>query len=296
MGAAKKTASNPSTFQAYYRLTKPGIIYGNLMTAAAGYFFGSPDSIDFWLLLAVMLGTSLVIASGCVFNNYLDRGIDEKMARTKKRALVTGIIPVSHALIFGTTLGVLGFSVLWAYTSPLVTVIGAVGFIDYVALYGWAKRHSVHGTLVGSIAGAMPLVAGYCAAAAEFDTAAFLLFLVMVAWQMAHFYGIAIYRRDDYAAAGVPVLPVVKGMHSAKRASVIYIAFFTVFAGLIAIYDYAGYVYLIGVMTLGVVWLTRSLRTYNLPDDKAWGRKMFGFSLIVLMCTSALLAVGPRLP
>jgi len=198
--------------KAYYRLTKPGIIYGNLLTAAAGFLFASKWHIVPGLFAATLAGTSLVIAAACVYNNYIDRNIDKRMARTKKRALVQGTISGKHALIFATMLGVLGFALLLAYTNTLVTVIGVIAFIDYVVLYGISKRRSVYGTIVGSISGAAPIVAGYVAVTNQFDLGALLLFFILVYWQMPHFYGIAMYRFDDYKAAGIPVLPVQKGM------------------------------------------------------------------------------------
>jgi protoheme IX farnesyltransferase len=158
----------------YYRLTKPGIIYGNLISATAGFLLASNHHINLWLLLATLAGTSLVIASGCVFNNYLDRNIDKKMARTKKRALVLKTIPVINALVFAMVLFIAGFAVLGLYTNWLVVVIGLVGFVDYVVLYGYSKRHTMHSTLVGTVAGATPILAGYCAARGHFDSGAIL--------------------------------------------------------------------------------------------------------------------------
>src|SRR3954469_14907395 len=106
------------------------------MTAVAGFLLGARGHVHFWLLLATVLGTSLVIASGCVFNNYIDRGIDKKMARTKKRALASGAISGRSALLYATVLGLLGFAVLMLYVNKLVVLIGVIGFVDYVVLYG----------------------------------------------------------------------------------------------------------------------------------------------------------------
>jgi heme o synthase len=280
----------------YYQLTKPGIIYGNLLYATAGFLLASRHSVDLILLAITLLGTSLVIASGCVFNNYLDRSIDKKMVRTKKRALVIKTIPARTALIFATVLGVLGFLILIVGTNWLVVTIGIIGFIDYVVLYGYAKRHSVHSTLVGSISGASPIIAGYCAASGRFDGAAVIIFLMLAAWQMAHFYGIAMYRHDDYKAAGIPVLPVVKGMRAAKNQTLVYIVLFIALSSLLTVYGYTGWAYLLVMVPLGVVWLARGLLTYNNKDDRLWGRKIFLFSLIVTLVTVAMFAAGPHLP
>lgn len=285
------------TVKRYYQLTKPGIIYANIMTATAGALLAS-DKHGFYpvILLAVVAGTALVIASGCVFNNYLDRAIDKKMARTRKRALVQNTIPYQNALVFGTVLGLLGFAVLWRYTNNLTVAIGLVGWIDYVIIYGIAKRRTVHGTLVGSIAGATSIAAGYCAVAGSWDTAATLLFLLMVAWQMPHFYGIAMFRSKDYKAAGLPVRPVSKGVRSTRNQIFFYIIAFVLATSLLTYYGYTGYLYLGAMLMLGLGWLVKALMDSRKFDDVTWGRKTFLFSLIVLLATSVLVAVGPHLP
>src|SRR5262249_4458865 len=149
---------------------------------------------------SLLVGMGLIIASACIFNNYIDRELDAKMARTQKRALVTHEISVAAALLFAIALGAAGFVVL-SRTNPLTVAVGPTAIITYVIFYGWARRHSVHGTLVGTIPGAASLVAGYTAATGRLDTAAWLLFAIMVVWQMAHFYSIATYRLADYKAA-----------------------------------------------------------------------------------------------
>ena len=210
----------------YYSLTKPGIIRGNLITAAAGFFLASKDIVDMKLLLAMLVGTSLVIASGCVLNNYLDISIDKQMARTKKRALVTGTITSKNALIFATILGLSGEIILLIFTNLLTALIGLFGLFVYVIVYGAAKRRSTHGTLVGSLSGAVPPVAGYTAVTGSLDWAALTLFLILVCWQMPHFYAIAIYRYNEYKAAGLPMLPIVKGIRATKLQILNYCLFF----------------------------------------------------------------------
>jgi protoheme IX farnesyltransferase len=283
-------------FKAYYRLTKPGIIYGNLMTALAGFLLASKWHIRIVLLVATLLGIALVIASACVFNNYIDRGIDSNMARTKKRALVVGSISAPKALIFGSILGAFGFLLLGLKTNALVVVIGVIAFVIYIAVYGFSKRHSVHSTLIGSIAGAAPIVAGYCAVTDRFNGAAIILFLILASWQMPHFYAIAMYRSKDYKAAGLPVLPVYKNMVAAKRQIIAYILVFIVSSSLLYFYGYSGYIYLIVSLALGLSWLYRGLSAYHTKDEVLWARQMFFFSLIVITGLSAMVAVSSILP
>ena len=202
--------------KAYYLLAKPGIIYGNALTAIGGYFLAAKGIFDLSLFLSMLFGLSFVIGSACVFNNIMDQGIDSKMARTKKRALVTKTIPEFHAVVYGSILGILGFLLLLCNTNVLTALIAFIGFIFYVIVYGIFKRKSVHGTVIGSISGAVPPVVGYCAVTNNLDLGAFLLFIILVIWQMPHFYAIAIFRRDDYVAASIPVLPIKKGLFQTK--------------------------------------------------------------------------------
>lgn len=288
--------SSDGTLAQYYALTKPGIIKGNVMTAAAGFLFASLHGFDVWLFLATLAGTALVIASGCVVNNYIDRGIDSKMKRTKKRALVSGKITARRALIFASVLGLAGLLLIAFHVNILVLVIALIAWIDYVVLYGIAKRKTVHGTLVGSISGAASLTAGYCAVTGEFDMAALLLFLIMTFWQMPHFYAIAIFRGNDYAAAGIPVLPLARSVRATKIQIMAYTAAFALAVAALTFLGYTGYVFLAIMTVLNGVWLYRGYIGFNTQDDVKWARMMFIFSLNVLLVLSVMLAIGARLP
>jgi protoheme IX farnesyltransferase len=280
----------------YYWLTKPGIVWSNVMAASAGFLLMSRWRTGWWTLFATLIGTSLIIASACVINNYLDRGIDAKMERTKKRALPSGRIPVSAALTYAAVLGIVGFLVLGLWTNGRVVLIGAVGYFSYIVLYGIGKRRTVHGTLIGTISGATPPVAGYAAATGRLDGGALLLFLILVAWQMPHFYAIAMRRHDDYDAAGLPVLPVVKGMRRTKMEIIAYTGLFAIFVSLLSLFGYAGAAFVIVMGPLGLYWLWRGIEGFDREDDKKWGGQMFGLSLLILLALCGMLALGNVLP
>ncbi len=282
--------------QAYYQLAKPGIIYGNSLSVIAGFFLASQGDLSLKTFASVLLGAALVMGSGCVFNNYIDRGIDKKMARTKKRALVTQAIPVQHALIYATVLGLLGFLFLALGTNLLTVGVGAVGLFTYVVVYGIAKRTTVHGTIIGSIAGAIPPVSGYTAVTGSLDSGAWLLFLILTCWQMPHFYAIATYRREDYAAAGIPVLPVKKGIKQTKVQIVLYTLAFIIAASLLFFFDYVGYVYLIVMLAVGLWWLRLGIHGFQALDANKWARKVFGSSLIVLLVFCSVTSLDAWLP
>ena len=278
----------------YYQLTKPGIIYGNSITAFAGFAFASRSHFDVLLCIETLLGLAAIIAASGVFNNYIDQGIDRTMTRTKKRALVTGAVSGRAALTFGSVLLTIGCLVLGFYTNLLTLSAALFGMFAYLVLYGLGKRKTVHGTIVGSISGAVPPVVGYVAVTNRLDTAAFLLFAVLIAWQMPHFYAIAMFRAKDYAAAGIPVLPVVSGARATKLQIMLYIVAFISTSSLLTLFHYTGFVYLGAVLLIGLVWFLTGLSTYKITDDIAWSRKMFKLSLLVLLGWSLCLSLtGP---
>ena len=282
----------------YYWLAKPGIVYSNVIAAIAGFFFASAvvGRLDIVSFLATAGGMALVIASACVLNNYLDRGIDKKMKRTSWRATATGKISTRAVFTYLGILGTAGFALLIVCTNWLVVGLVALAYFSYIVLYGAAKRTTIHSTLVGTIPGGIPPVAGYAAVIGALDYVALLLFLAMVCWQMAHFYSIGMRRRDEYAAANLPVMPVVKGMRATKVQIQAYIAAFIVVNLLLVIVSPLNVSFLAVMITLGLIWFFKGVRGFKASDDQAWAKRMFLFSLIVLLSFCALLSIGALLP
>jgi heme o synthase len=275
----------------YYLLTKPGIIMGNAITAVAGFLLASKGTVDLLLLLKTVVGLSFVIASACVFNNYVDRDLDEKMERTKQRALVTGVISGQTACLFAALLGCLGFSLLLYATNLLAVSVAFTAFFIYVVLYGFWKRRKTIATLVGSVAGAFPPVVGYVAVSNHIDMGAWLLFSILVLWQMPHFFAIAMYRLEDYKAASVAVLPVVKGIYATKVQMLLYIASFLIATSMLTFCGYTGYRYLLTMLLLGAAWLYMSLQGFKAVNDTLWARRMFLFSLVVITVLSLMISI-----
>jgi heme o synthase len=247
--------------------------------------------------LSVNLGTTLIIASACVINNYLDQDIDAKMERTKKRAIVAGEVPGKNAVILSVILGVIGFGILFAYTNILVVIIGAIGFIDYVVFYGMlSKRLSIHGTLVGSISGAAPILAGYVGAKGGIDANAMILFAVLFLWQMPEFYSIAIYRCKEYTQAGIPVISVVKGINATTIQIFYYTIAFVVATMLLTYVGTASVSYLIIMIATGAYWLILAGKGLKVREKDPWARKMFHFSLIILLVFCGMISIDNFLP
>jgi len=286
------TAAAPSTVRLYYELVKPGIVYSNLMTAVSGYLYATTFHLHLGTLLVLMIGTGCFIAVGCIINNYIDRPLDARMERTKRRGLVSGAIPVPAAGVFAVALAFIGLLALLR-TNSLTVWIGIAAVFSYVVLYGVAKRQSVHGTLVGTLPGAASLLAGYTAATGRLDVAAALLFLIMVCWQMAHFYAISIYRRDDYAEAGLPVRAVAKGFTNTQQHIRVYMVLYVVATLALWATGHANVFFAVIMAVTGGWWLQAGLRPVDSTTPEAkWGRRVFLRSLIVLLVFAVALPLA----
>ncbi|MDB6367175.1 heme o synthase [Photorhabdus bodei] len=281
----------------YLQVTKPGIIFGNLISVIGGFLLASKGVIDYPLFISTLLGVSLVVASGCVFNNYIDRDIDRIMERTKNRVLVKGLIDPKISLIYASILGIAGIVLLYAAANALAMQLAIIGFVIYVGVYSlYMKRKSVYGTLIGSLSGAAPPVIGYCAVTGQFDTGALILLLIFSLWQMPHSYAIAIFRFKDYQAANIPVLPVIKGISVAKNHIILYILAFMIATLMLAISGYAGYKYLVVAAAVSVWWLGMALSGYKTDNDRIWARKLFIFSIVAITSLSVMMSIDPHVP
>lgn len=275
---------------AYYQLTKPGIIRGNAVHVLAGALLASVMGVDWRALLGVLIGTSFVIASACVVNNYIDRDIDAKMKRTKRRPSVTGFVSPRSAGVFASILAAFGVYVLFSFTNPIVVAIGIVAYVMYVVVYGIAKRRSVHSTLVGAIPGALPAMAGYVAVEGSLTLASVLVFLLVFLWQMPHFYAISVFRKHEYKAAGIPVLGVVRPIGVVKRYVLAYMIAYLACIGLLIGFDVVGPPAGVLLLAGAAFWLGTHARMRRAEDGR-WARSVFGMSLLltlVLLCASVL--------
>lgn len=286
-----------STLKLYLSLTKPGVLFGNALTVAAGFLLAAAGQVDWWLLVIVFVASSLIIASACATNNGLDADIDQKMSRTKKRAVAAGLIKPWQAFVFAAILGLVGFGLLYRYSNGLVIISGAVGWLVYVWAYGaWSKRTSIYGTLVGAISGAVPIFAGYVAVTNHIDSAAVLLFISLLVWQLPEFYSIGIYRRGEYAAASLPILPVIEGIELTKKHIFGAAIIFVVCALLLTPLGYTGWIYFVVMLICGGYWVYWGYKGLSSADNEAWARKMFKASINLLLVYSVMLALGPILP
>lgn len=268
--------------QLWAQAVKTGIIKSNLipmiaalMLALYTYELNFVEQIP--TIIFAVLGSAAVIAAAGAYNNIYDRDIDKIMPRTKTRPTVTGELSAKKVLITATILLVVG-TILLILASPLAGLLGVLGVFFYVVPYTmWTKRRTIWNTEVGSISGAMPPLIGWAAVAPDiWHPAAWALFLIMVIWQMPHFYAIAIRKKEDYAAANIPMLPVAKGERRTYIQSNIYLVLLILSSFLFLPLSLG---LTIVAFILSVIWLWMSITASKQKEQKKWANKMFGYSL-----------------
>ncbi|VFP83310.1 heme o synthase [Candidatus Erwinia haradaeae] len=276
----------------YIQITKPGIICGNVISVIGGFLLASQGDIQYLLLLSTIIGVAFIIASSCVYNNYIDRDIDQKTERTKNRVLVRGLISAQHSLFYAAILGFTGAAILYFSVNLLAMSLAVLGFCIYVGLYSlYMKRNSIYGTLVGSLSGAMPPSIGYVAVSGHLEPIVFILLLIFSLWQIPHSYAIAIFRFKDYQKANIPVLPVVLGILKTKNHIIGYMIAFIFATLLLTLLGYAGYKYLVIVSAVNMWWLSIALSGYNTQNNEVWARKLFFVSIVVITTISVMISI-----
>src|SRR5271169_3965051 len=197
----------------YLELTKPRVVALIVLTSVVGTLLACRGAPPLDALLLGNLGIALAAASAAAFNHVLDRGIDARMARTRNRPLPTGHLDTTRALAFATALGVLSMLLLWFCVNALTAILTFASLIGYAVIYTlWLKRATPQNIVIGGAAGAAPPVLGWAAVTNSVDPNALLLFLIIFIWTPPHFWALAIARRDEYARAGIPMLPVTHGL------------------------------------------------------------------------------------
>lgn len=275
-----------SNRQLWAQAVKIGIIKSNLIPMIAALMLALYTyKLDFIeqipAIIFATLGSAAVIGAAGAFNNIYDRDIDKIMPRTKTRPTVTGQLSAKQVLIVATVLLIVG-GVLLYLASPLAALLGFLGVFFYVVPYTmWTKRRTIWNTEVGSISGAMPPLIGWAAVAPDiWHPAAWALFLIMVIWQMPHFYAIAIRKKEDYAAANIPMLPVVKGERRTYIQSNVYLV-------LLSLSSFLFLPLSVGLtivsFILGIIWLWMSIIASKKKEQKKWANKMFAYSLFHMM-------------
>lgn len=275
----------------YYELTKPRVVMLIVFTAIVGMFLAVPGWPGATALLLGTAGIGLAASSAAVFNHVLDARIDIQMMRTRGRPLPQGKLTERSALSFASVLGVISMTILWFLVNPLTAILTFCSLIGYAVIYTvFLKRATPQNIVIGGAAGAAPPVLGWTAVTGEIHSSALLLFLIIFTWTPPHFWALAIARKDEYAKAGIPMLPVTHGDAYTR----VNILLYTILLVLITIIPYltgmSGAIYLLAAIGLGAVYLYYSVQMWRDPADIALPMKSFKYSISYLgLLFSALL-------
>lgn len=271
----------PTVIQDFLALIKIGIVNSNLITVFTGFFLAIQlsqskflASLD--LLFYALAGSALIIAGSAALNNLIDRDIDPIMSRTKSRPTVTGRFNSSVVWTIALTFIIIGEVFLFV-ASTTAGLWGLAGVFSYVVLYSmWSKRKHVSNTVVGSISGAIPPLIGWAVVEPSLGAGAWALFLIMFVWQPPHFYALAMRRTEEYRAANIPMLPVVKGFKRTKASMLFWVLLLFPLPFLLM---ELGTGFLLLATLLNVGWLYFAVKGFKAKNDFKWATGMFVYSL-----------------
>jgi heme o synthase len=273
----------------YFQLTKPRIVALLVFCAVIGMFLAVPGIPPWRALVFGTLGIWMASGSAAAFNHLIDERIDKLMTRTARRPLATGKLTPHQALLFAVLLGIASMLVLALLVNTLTAVLTFCGLIGYALVYTrYLKRATSQNIVIGGLAGAIPPVLGWTAATGELHAFALQLCLIIFVWTPPHFWALAIFRRDDYARAGVPMLPVTHGVAYTRWQTLFYTILLVLVSLLPAITGMSGLIYLGGTVVLDIGFLYYAIRLLN-PPDELFAMKMFKYSIVYLMALFAFL-------
>jgi protoheme IX farnesyltransferase len=284
-----------ATLRQYWALTKPRVVALIVFTALVGMFLAVPGLPPLKESVLGFLGIWLAASSAAAINQLLDSRIDAKMARTSWRPIVVGQITPMRALAFALALGALSMLLLVVFVNTITAVLTFASLIGYAVIYTvFLKRATPQNIVIGGIAGAAPPLLGWSAVTGmlgDWDWAhALLLVLIIFVWTPPHFWALAIFRRDDYARALVPMLPVTHGVQYTRWQILIYTVLLVAVTVLPWAAGMSGLFYLGGALVLGIGFLAYAWRLMD-PPDELYAMKVFGYSIVYLMALFAFLLV-----
>jgi len=281
----------PAIARQYLELTKPRVVALIVFTAIIGMFLAVPGMVPLRPLIAGTVGIWLAAASAAAINHLIDQRIDRVMARTAHRPLATGALTPVQVLVFAIVLGALSMTILIALVNPLTAALTFASLIGYAIVYtAWLKRATPQNIVIGGAAGAAPPLLGWAAVTNQVHPYALLLFLIIFVWTPPHFWALAIFRRDDYSRAQVPMLPVTHGVEYTRW----HVLFYTVLLFVVTVLPYltgmSGLFYLGGALVLGAGFLYYAVVLMN-PPNELFAMKVFNYSIIYLMALFAFMLV-----
>lgn len=275
----------------YLELCKPRVVSLIVFTAIVGMFLAVPGWPPLVPMLVGTVGIALAASSAAAINHLLDQRIDAIMARTRDRPLPRGQLTVGRVLVFALILGAISMLLLVIWVNILTAVLTFLSLIGYAIVYTvWLKRATPQNIVIGGAAGAAPPVLGWVAVTGQVDPHALLLFLIIFVWTPPHFWALAIYRRDDYQAVDIPMLPVTHGLKFTRWHILFYTILLVIVTTLPTLTGMSGLPYLAGVSVLNIGFLWYALRMIN-SSDKQLPMQAFGYSITYLMVLFAFLLI-----
>jgi protoheme IX farnesyltransferase len=277
-----KTLARPpltTRLRGYVALTKPRIIELLLVTTVPTMVVAEKGMPSVWLIVATVVGGTFAAGGANAINMYVDRDIDAVMKRTRNRPLVTGIIAPSHALAFAVGLEVVAFAWLWGFVNLLSAVLAVAACLFYVFVYTlWLKRTSKSNIVIGGAAGAAPVLIGWSAVTNSLSWAPLLLFAIIFYWTPPHFWALAVRYKDDYAAADVPMLPVVASLRTTATRILLYTVWLWFLTLVFAPVADMGLIYWVAAIVLGGVFTALAVRLLQDPTPKR-AMRVFSWSI-----------------
>ncbi|MGI4849534.1 MAG: heme o synthase [Janthinobacterium lividum] len=281
----------PNRIAQYWALTKPRVTQLAVFCAVIGMFLATPGFPDWRVVVAATAGIWLLAGAAFAVNCLVEREIDARMARTARRPMAIGEITVPQTLLFSSLVGGAGMWILFVYVNPLTMWLTFATFVGYAVIYTIIlKPATPQNIVIGGLSGAMPPALGWAAVANDVPTQAWILVLIIFIWTPPHFWALAMYRRDEYARSGLPMLPITHGLKFTQFHVWLYTIALVATTTLPFAVRMSGLIYLISAMLLGAVFLWYSWQVYRHYSDRI-ARKTFTFSIVYLALLFAALLV-----
>ncbi len=279
-----------ASWHQYYNLTKPKVVLLIVFTAMVGMLLAAEGAPRIDTFFFGLLGIGLAAASGAAINHVVDEHIDRIMERTRNRPLVSGELDQKSALIFALTIGALGIAMLVLFVNFLTAILTFFSLVGYALIYTmYLKRATPQNIVLGGAGGAAPPLLGWTAVSGTVDTEALLLFLIIFVWTPPHFWALAIRRREEYAKADIPMLPVTHGVAFTKIQILLYTILLVIVSMMPFIVQMSGLIYLAGALALGVGFLYYAIKLYRDDQPNVVAMKTFGYSIFYLSLLFAFL-------
>lgn len=267
----------------YYNLCKPKVVYLIVFTAIVGMLLSTAGVPPLDTFIAASLGIGLASASGAALNHWVDQRVDVVMERTSKRPLPQGELSSNQALLFALSLAVIAMIILLVWTNTLTALLTLTSLVGYAVIYTmFLKRTTPHNIVLGGAAGAAPPLLGWAAMTGEVNHEALLLFLIIFIWTPPHFWALAIKRKDEYARAGLPMLPVTHGIAFTKQHILLYTLMLLSVTLMPFVVQMTGIIYFAGALALGIGFIYHAYKLYKTGESDEHAMKTFGYSIFYL--------------